>query len=220
MMGSRIGLFGLPHKVDVIRKAEADDGYGGISLGVVTTLYSDKRCRVSGILQTGEGQQGFGFDSAKVTQVLMEYAPKIIENDFIRVPWGTLPNTETPAALADGTPPIAVITTPGVSIPTITFTWNPSTGVWDDDVSAQASLTNNGGSWRFQNSEDSLDLTLGPVATSNPFAHSLWGSQTGYSIDQITSTKDYRITWFRHQIDDTGGDHHTSLLIELEDVDT
>jgi hypothetical protein len=152
----------------------------------------------------------------------MEYAPKVQRNDFVRLPWGVPPNIVTPLNLADGTPPSAYIALPGVTYTSVTFTWVDSV-FWEDDAGGSIALFPNGEAtpkWEFLNQEDSVSLILGAVATTNPFAHYLWGEQSGYSVDQTVNTVDYRIVWYKHQSDDQGGQHHTSMVIELEDGDT
>jgi hypothetical protein len=170
---------------------------------------------------TKDAQKGFGFSSGRNRSVLMEYSPKIQRNDFLRLPWGVPPNSVTPVGLSDGTPPSASIALPGSTYTSVTFTWVESTSLWTSSEVGNVTLVADSGNWRFQNSEDSVDLTLGAAATTNPFAHYLWGETTGYGIpDQTLSTKDYRVVWENSQYDDFGDFHHTSLVIELEDVDT
>jgi hypothetical protein len=219
-MGSRIPIFGLIHKLNVVRKTDADDGAGNIvPEGAENILYSSWPARVTNLEGDKDEQKGHGFDSAKNRMVIMKHAPKVQRNDFIRLPWGVPPNNVTPMGLADGTPPIGIVTTPGATFPVITFTWDEALSIWNDDQGGSVTLQNTGGFWHFQNSEDALDLTLGAVATTNPFGHYLWGEQAGYSINQASSTKDYRVVWENTKIDDFGRMHHTSLVIELEDED-
>jgi len=82
---SRIPLRGLPHLFNVVRRADSDDGAGGvISGGTSTTIYADAKGRVTTL--GGEDEQKiFGNFSGKRWSFTLEYSEDIEKSDFIEV---------------------------------------------------------------------------------------------------------------------------------------
>ena len=75
-------LYGLVHRIDIIRRADTDDGSGGIIPGVSSSIYSALRARVT--VMSGEDEQKvFGNASGNKWRVISKYAPNIHKSDFL-----------------------------------------------------------------------------------------------------------------------------------------
>jgi hypothetical protein len=220
MATSRVPIFGLPHKVDIIRKVAADDGAGGLDPdgGTPVVLYSNQKSRVT-TLNSGDLEKlaSHGFSAANHRKVISRYCPKVQRNDFVQIPWGVPPNVVSPAGTADGMAPQVTINTPtGVA----TLIWSDSDSKYESGV---YSVLWTGVVWRFQDTDAPVthDFT-GFTQDQNIFKRD-WRTEVGASYSVVTETdsdQDYRIVWYQHQIDDFGHSHHTSLVIELESPDT
>lgn len=81
-MKSRIQLIGLPHRVNVKRYADSDDGAGGITRGTETSVYSDLKSRVASMSDEDE-QKGFGNITGRRWKILTKYAPDIQRSDIV-----------------------------------------------------------------------------------------------------------------------------------------
>ena len=118
-------LYGLVHRIDIIRRADTDDGSGGVIPGTPSAIYSSLPARVT--VMSGEDEQKvFGNASGNKWRVISKYALNIHKSDF-------------------------------------------------------------------------LSLSANSVAAP------------------IDAGLEYRVLWVKHQIDDVGRFHHTSLVVELED---
>ena len=83
-MGSPIPLVGLCHRVDIKRRADADDGSGGVALGTSTDIYLGRRSRVT-VMTDRDEAEGFGLSSGQHWQVLLKYSPLVAKSDFINL---------------------------------------------------------------------------------------------------------------------------------------
>lgn len=217
---SGIPLYGLPHKCNVVRRKLTDDGAGGVSdEGTPVTLYTARRCRISAIDSDDEELKGFGFDAQRHRKVVMIYSPKIIRDaEYVQVPWGVPPNVAPPEGLADSFAPQYVIDTPAGEI---TLVWDASNTRYED-AGLDYRVYWTGTVWTFE--DDVAPLTyefLGFTEVQNIFRRP-WDVEVdeSYAVLQATAdTMDFRVVWYKHQIDDTGLVHHTSLVIEFEDDD-
>lgn len=214
MAKSRHPIFGLVHRANVLRYADADDGYGGVTQGVVTTIYSNRKCRIT--LMTDEDEQkGFGNVSGKKWDVILEYSPNIVTSDFLQVSWGAPCNVTPPV---DGTLPYyGRVMTPD-NIKTLTSDGNsPPTYA---DATGDYTVTWGGAAWSFEDADEVHTIALAGAATDNPFTLS-WpdaGDSDGYWLrDYGWGPKLFRVLWVKHQIDEFGSNHHTSVKMELED---
>jgi len=83
---SRIPLFGLPHRLDVVRRADVDDGAGGVipDSSEETDIYIKRRARVASMTDEDE-QKLFGNASGERWRVVMIYSPNVARSDFIRL---------------------------------------------------------------------------------------------------------------------------------------
>ena len=217
---SSIPLFGLPHKCNVVRRKFADDGAGGVSDDATpVTLYTNRKCRISALDPDDEELKGMGFDAQRHRKVVMVYSPKIIRKDeFVKVPWDVPPNVAPPEGLADGFAPSYVIVTPAGSK---TLVWSVANDRYQDSAD-EYRVEWTGAVWRFSDTIAPLthDFT-GFTETQNIFKRP-WDTEVGasYGVTRATAdAMDFRIVWHTHQIDETGGVHHTSLIVELEDDD-
>lgn len=218
---SGIPLFGLPHKCDVVRRTATDDGAGGVTdSGTPVTLYTGRKCRITTLDPDDEELKGYGFNTLQNRKVLMVYSQSIQrDQEFLRIPWGTPPNVATLEGAFDGQPPQAVISTPGGNK---TLTWDGSQ--WINDLSGYTLIWSTD-HWEFTDAvaPDSLSLPVTLLETHNPFRFGDgWESiNANYTVVSFGADPvDYKIVWHKHQIDNVGGTHHTSLVIELEDEDT
>jgi len=213
---SPIPILGLAHRADVIRKADADDGAGGvIPGGSETTIYSSRKCRITNM--DGEDQQKlFGNSSEHRWLVLFEFSPNIAKSDFVRVAWGTFPNLASGAGQGDQHPPQAVVSTPGGNQ---TLNWSEANG-WYEDSTGDYTLEFAGGVWTFTDAVavDSVDLPSYVIESHNPFLPDWSALNANYSVVSTGGPNlEYRILWRKDQIDDQGRWHHTSVVMELED---
>jgi len=221
---SRIPIFGLPHKCDVIRRTAGDDGAGGITdEGTPITLYAKRRCRVSSLDEDDDELKGMGFRSPKHRKVVMIYSPQIVRNgEFVMVPWGVPPNVGVGAGAPAGSAPIYTLTHTGGDV---TMNWDLATTRWVDE-SGDFTMTWDGSNWVFDDQVNGHNQTFDDPATTrtqnpwkNPAAFWVLGLND-YELAVGVADIPYRIVWHMHRIDDVGGTHHTSLVIELEDEDT
>jgi len=216
---SPIPILGLAHRADVIRKADADDGAGGvIPGGAETTIYSDRKCRITNM--DGEDQQKlFGNSSEHRWLVMFEFSPNIGKSDFVRVPWGTFPNLQAPAGAGDQFPHSAVISTPAGDV---TINWSVANGRYEDSTGDYYLEFSEGSGWAFFDNVEGQAFTLESYVaeTHNPFLPD-WLALPFVEDYSVVSTggpvQDFRVTWRKDQIDDAGRWHHTSVVMELED---
>lgn len=80
---SPIPLFGLPHKADIFRHVDADDGFGGID-STETPVLELVRCRIASMTDKDE-QEGFGNVTGRHWKVVMKYSPTIQRSDIFRM---------------------------------------------------------------------------------------------------------------------------------------
>lgn len=86
---SAIPLFGLPHTVSVISKADSEDAARNITAsGAETSIYSNLVCRISTLGGNYATPASYGLPSGEYWRVVAEYSPNIVRNHFIRVPSG------------------------------------------------------------------------------------------------------------------------------------
>ena len=130
---------------------------------------------------------------------------KILQGDFIRIPWGTKPNLIEPSGAPNNSGPQIWIDTPtGNQL----LSWN-GTKYTNDNYDIVLS----GEEWcvEYQSSE------VGCLSSSN-FRIATW--PTGYSFLKFTGLPlDYRIIKIDAQLDDRGRLHHYSISVELENSD-
>ena len=80
---SKIPLYGMVHKVNIVRRADSDDGYGGVlAEGTITNIYKNRKCRISTMTDEDE-QTLYGNASGQHWRVVMEYSPDIERSDFL-----------------------------------------------------------------------------------------------------------------------------------------
>lgn len=219
MRMSGIPITGLAHSVSVVRRRDADDGHGGIVPGTADTIYEALQCRVATL--TGEDELAFfGFASGQRWQVLSRYAPKIRRSDFIRIPWGMFPNIESEVAVGNGLAPTATITVPAGSV---TINWDRENSRYVDS-GEEYILRWDSGIERvtFEDGVESTILTFPAtlLQSHNVFAFDWSSLNSDYAVASTSGdSKDYRILWLKHQVDDKGGAHHTSIYMELSEGD-
>jgi len=205
-------LLGLVHTVDVIRKADADDGAGGVTPdGAETTVYSGRACRLT-VATIEDSMRRFGQAGKRGWSVLLEHSPNVVEGDFIRVSWGDPPNDAPPLT---GLPTWGKVMTPAGAFQLDSDFATPPT--YTDGTYTLAF----GAQWVFTHTTGSVNL--GGAATDNPWALGAWpdaGDAGGYWVVKYGwGTKDFRVMSARGQIDETGAYHHTSVVTEYEDTD-
>jgi hypothetical protein len=217
-----IPLIGLPHYVDVIRYAAIPDGMGGVKKGPEITIYSDRNCRMS----TWDGEEvvpkQHGFEGPQEYKIVMEYSPLIQDSDFLKVPYGTVPNVGGGAG--DGFTPKVDIETPDG---TKTLTWrlmNSDHTVYmrysDDDENYVVAW--NGDVWVFQDNVNDLEVEFTGYVQENNIFNLDWPSLVGaaYSVTEQYGDPLYlRILEKDHKFDHVGNMHHTTLRIEEEESD-
>ena len=82
-MPSTIRLFGLGHKIEIFRKANKDDGSGGIQVSDENeVIYSRLKARISAMTDEDE-QKGFGNITGERWKVVATYAPNAQRSDFL-----------------------------------------------------------------------------------------------------------------------------------------
>lgn len=217
-MVSRITLFGLNNQVDVIRRIATDDGAGGISsTASEVTVYSNKDCRITTIEPDDEMMKGYGYNAQQHRRAILPYLPQIQrDNDFLRVPFGVPPNLSTTLGIPDGASPVYTLTHPTGSVE---MTWDSANTRWVDS-GVTITLTFLTDTWTFNDTVNTQTDALIFAEDLNPWIHASfpWNSGTpdGYAI-VTNSPIDYRVIWHKHQFDDFGQPHHTSVVIELEE---
>jgi len=218
MPNSRYPIYGLAHRVDVIRFADADDGAGGIvPKGSEAVVYAGRKCRLT-MLDPEEEIKDFGQAGGKHWRVLMEYSPNVREADFLRVPWGT-PATN---GEGDGQPISGKIMTPNDDIVELVSD-GATVPTYSDG--GDYSLAHAGSTWTLTYTPVGAVLALSGDADDNPFALPGWpaaGDSGGYWYVQGSTAwaaLDFRVVWVKDQIDEGGAWHHTSIVMELEDAD-
>lgn len=219
---SRVPLFGLPHFVDIVRHTLVDDGAGGVSdTGTPVVLYSNKMCRITTIRPDDEEMQGYGFNTGQYRKIILPYAPKCSRDDvFVNIGWGTPPNVTPVDGTPDGSARSYAMTHPtGVE----TLTWNSANSQWQNGAETMTMkwVTD---LWRFTDninsySKDVQTTWLGE--DNNPWGSPSWpwNPPTTYSLSVTPSDVSYKVVWYKHQYDESGAMHHTSLVIELSDED-
>ena len=216
-MFSRIALFGLPHEVDIVRKADGDDGAGGTIPGVETSVYASRKCRIT-TLDAEDEQQMFGEATGLKWKILLEYSPNLQRSDFIKVPFGTFPNQHAPLGTGDGWPWTLNITTPGGAK---VLEWSVDNSRFQDSAE-EYTLHWNGTAWEFNDTIAPLTHTFTGHLQEHTIFKLDWTSEVGagYSVDSYTgTTRSYRVLFEKDQLDHEGGHHHTSAVMEYEDVD-
>jgi len=211
-------IYGLVHTATVIRKADADDGAGGIVPGgAETTVYADRRCRCT-LLSPEEEMKEFGQAGGKHWRVLMEHSPNVREADFLRIPWGN-PANNRPPVLATVWPTWGKVMTPAGVILLETDAASPPT--YTDDT-GDYSLEWTGAEWQLTDDAAADTVALGGLVTDNPWLLGSWpaaGDAGGYwLVEYGWAALDYRVVYAKDQIDEVGGFHHTSIVMELEDT--
>ena len=95
---SGIPLIGLVHKVDIIRKEDADDGAGGIiPNGAESSVYAKRHARITAMSDV-DAAQVFGQASGETWKVLIEYSPDVQRQDFLRLASGVTQSAPIPSS--------------------------------------------------------------------------------------------------------------------------
>lgn len=82
-MGSRIPIFGLPHRISYYRDTETDDGYGGIT--VTPVVYKNTvRSRVT-VMSDDDEREAFGESTGEHWRVVSIYFAGLMRSDKIKV---------------------------------------------------------------------------------------------------------------------------------------
>lgn len=218
MPASRHPLVGLVHKCDVLRGDHADDSGKGIYEASFTTLYAARQCRISILSKDEIELMGWGYASPLNRKVVMVYSPKIIETDFISIPWGVPPNVQPAKGLGDGFANKYTILTPAGSK---VLTWDGTKFI---DPSGKYTVMWNGTVWVFTDTFAVVNVThnfTGFRQGQNIFKRP-WSTEVGSGYGVVNAMGDpmlYRIAWMLHQIDEVGNFHHTSLIIGREKLD-
>jgi hypothetical protein len=98
MAQSGIPLVGLAHKLDIVRKADSDDGAGGIIPdGVETEIYAKRKSRITAMSDI-DAQEVFGQVSGETWNILLEYSPNVQRQDFIRLASGVTQDAPIPSS--------------------------------------------------------------------------------------------------------------------------
>lgn len=98
MVRSGIPIIGLVHQVDIVRKADADDGAGGIiPNGAETTVYSKRDSRITAMSDVDAATM-FGQASGETWKVLIEYSPDVQRQDFLRLAAGVTQDAPIPSS--------------------------------------------------------------------------------------------------------------------------
>jgi len=218
MAKSRIPLFGLPHRVSIVRFKMQDDGAGGVEASdTPVVLYSNIRGRVTTLEFDVDKQVGPGFRAGQFWRVIIPYSPKVLKTDMVRLPWGVPPNVESPEQLWDGFSPKVVISTPDGEK---TLSWD---GLKYVDSENKYSVFWSGSVWRFNDTVASLTHDFEGYSENQNIFKRPWNTEVGedYAVLSLTGdSQDFRIVWMKHQYDEFGAYHHTSLIVELEDGNT
>ncbi len=238
MRNSRIPLYGLDQRVDIIRKIEKLDTWGGVSLSTTLPIYSNRKCRI-GIMNDKDEQEAYGVANGTHWNVVLELSRAIQRNDFIQVPWGTYPNIEVAGGLDGVFPPQVEITTPYGNK---TLHWYPAdedvyggTGFFSNQNSTTLDPAKNyllqwtGAEWQFKDTVAPVNYSFSGYEKHHNVFNVDWGTipfHTGggttypYSVVlQSGSSQEFRVTYLRHMVDIHGETHHTSVTMELEETD-
>lgn len=218
---SRIPLFGLIHRVDVVKRVMVDDGAGGVSdTGTPLVLYDGIKCRITTIQPDDEEMQGYGYNAQQHRKIIFPYSPKVSRQDcYVQIPWGIPPNIVSPDTAPDGTASSYSMTHPtGVE----TLTWDGSK--WANGADTMT-LEWSAPQWVFTDSINTFTQSIEYAWAGedvNPWGNTnwIWNPASSYSVSLAVSDLSYRILWHKHQSDEQGGVHHTSAVIELQDIDT
>jgi hypothetical protein len=98
MVRSGIPLVGLVHKVDIVRKADSDDGAGGIiPNGAESTVYAKRLARITAMSDIDAANM-FGQASGETWNVLIELSPDIQRQDFLRLASGVTQDAPIPTS--------------------------------------------------------------------------------------------------------------------------
>ena len=98
MSRSIVPIIGLVHKIDIVRKSDADDGAGGIiPNGATTTIYSKRLSRLTAMSDVDAAAM-FGQASGETWNVLLEYSADVQRQDFIRLASGVLQDAPIPSS--------------------------------------------------------------------------------------------------------------------------
>ena len=85
-----MSLYGLVHKVAIVRRAQTSNSMGNVvetSVGQ-TTVYANRRCRISRLDQDEDALRSYGLDSGDYWKVVAEYSPLLANADMAVVPSG------------------------------------------------------------------------------------------------------------------------------------
>ena len=97
MTRSSIPLIGLVHKVDIVRKSDADDGAGGIiPNGATSTIYTGRLSRISAMSDVDAANM-FGQASGETWNVLLEHSANVQRQDFLRLDSGVTQDAPIPS---------------------------------------------------------------------------------------------------------------------------
>lgn len=238
MKNSTLPLYGLGQEVNIIRKIEKVDGFGGVTLTTTIPIYSNRRCRIT-VMNDKDEQDVYGVASGTHWKVVLELSRAVQKNDFVSVPWGTYPNVEVAGGIDGVLPPQVEITTP---FGNQNMFWFPAdtddfggTGYYSNKNSVTGDPAKNyhvmwtGSAWQFKDTVAPVNFTFEGYEqhwnifnldwTTIPF-HTGGGTTYPYSVvDQSGATKEYRIQHVRHTVDIHGAMHHTALMMEEEEVD-
>ena len=98
MARSGIPLIGLAHKLDIVRKADSDDGAGGIIPGgAETEIYAKRLARITAMSDV-DASQVFGQASGETWNILLEYSPDVQRQDYIRLASGVTQDAPIPSS--------------------------------------------------------------------------------------------------------------------------
>jgi hypothetical protein len=211
MMNSRIPMTGLTARLSVVRK-EAGKENGIIREAFSETILYEKvpgrvmnlRFFANNFLQ----QYGQGEDAAKlrIAAVKPNMIPnKILLGDYLRVYWGTIPNVVShPDVPFNLGPEIWIETPEGPE----KLTWSLCDGLYEGET--------------INIYPDSDTWCIGGEVEHcfNPGQFVCQSFPEGYRFIRTSGPPvDYKIIRFNHLTDDFGKYHHTTLQIEVEDID-
>jgi hypothetical protein len=179
-----------------------------------TILYLNVPGRANNLKKFVENRdqvQGFGAESAKIRKfnLFPQTLPqKLINGDYVKVPWGSKPNFYTPQdAPTWGAPHLCISTPDGDR----TLQWIDGRYESDDyflSFDSDWCLT---GPDSFEYCFEVFDFNTSVVCRSFP---------TGYRFIKPSGPSIYyKILDFNHEMDDFGAYHHTAVTCDLKDKD-
>lgn len=207
-------IYGLVHTCDIVRGVQAADTRGSGIKTIETTVYSSLKMRIAKYFPSKDFLFPEGFDSEKAWTVISAYAPNILEHDLVKVPWGQAMNVAGPLGSGNGWPTTFVISTPAGSK---TLTWSVASSKYVDS-SGNYQLIYNGTAWVFSDAVADESYTFTGYGKNKTIYKLDWSELIdGYSVTSWTGDSQYyTILWKRHQQDERGNYHHSSMILEFK----